>query len=137
VIFQNLKPKTMKSTTELGIWMDHSTAYILEFTSKPFEIKTIESKFTHLKKMEALAKSESLMHNKEQQLLSSYYKKLSEIIIDYKRVLLFGPTNAKVELYDLLRKNQHFDAIKIEIKETDKMTANQKDAFVKSHFSKE
>jgi len=127
----------MKSTTELGIWMDHSTAHILEFTSKPFEIKTIESKFTHFKKMEAIAKSESLMHNKEQQLLSSYYKKLSEIIIDYKRVLLFGPTNAKVELYDLLRKDQHFDAIKIEIKETDKMTANQKDAFVKSYFSKE
>lgn len=127
----------MKSTTELGIWMDHSTAHILEFTSEPFEIKTIESTFTHLKKMEAFAKSESLMHNKEQQQLTSYYKKLSAIIKDYERVLLFGPTNAKVELFDLLRKDQHFDAIKIEIKETDNMTARQKDAFVKSHFTAE
>ena len=127
----------MKSTTELGIWMDHSTAYILEFSSAPSEIKTIESTFTHLKKMEAFAKSESLMHNKEQQELTSYYKKLSAIIKDYESVLLFGPTNAKVELFDLLRKDQHFDAIKIEIKETDNMTARQKDAFVKSHFATE
>ena len=85
--------------------------------------------------MEVFAKSESLMHNKEQQQCTSYYKKLSAVIKDYKRVLLFGPTSAKVGLLNLLRKDQHFDVIKIEIKETDKMRANQKDAFVKSYFS--
>ncbi|WP_395050234.1 hypothetical protein [Flavobacterium sp.] len=126
----------MKPTKKLGIWMDHSIAYLMEFTSNPFEIKTIESKFTHLKKMEALAKSESLMHNKEQQYLSSYYRKLSEVIKDYKRVLLFGPTNAKTELFDFLSEDERFVNIKIEIKETDKMTTNQKDAFVKIYFSK-
>lgn len=126
----------MKATKKLGIWMDHSIAYLMEFTSNPFEIKTIESKFNHLKKMEALAKSENLMHHKEQQQLTSYYKKLSEVIKDYKRVLLFGPTNAKVELFDILSEDERFVKIKIEIKETDKMTANQKDAFVKSYFSR-
>ncbi len=126
----------MKPTKKLGIWMDHSIAYLMEFTSNPFEIKTIESKFTHLKKMDALTKSESLMHNKEQQQLSSYYKKLGEVIKDYKRVLLFGPTNAKTELFDILSEDERFAKIKIEIKETDKMTANQKDAFVKSYFSR-
>ena len=125
----------MKPKKKLGIWMDHSIAYIMEFTSNPFEIKTIESKFTRLKKMKALAKGESLMHNKEQQHLSRYYEKLSEVIKDYKRVLLFGPTNAKVELFDILSEDERFMKIKIEIKETDKMTANQKDAFVKSYFS--
>ena len=126
----------MKPTKKLGIWMDHSIAYLMEFTSNPFEITTIESKFTHLKKMEALAKSESLMHNKEQQQLSSYYKKLSEVIKDYKRVLLFGPTNAKTELFDFLSEDERFVNVKIEIKETDKMTANQKNTFVKTYFSK-
>lgn len=125
----------MKPAKKLGIWMDHSIAYLMEFTSNPFEIKIIKSKFTHLKKMEALAKNESLMHHKEQQQLSGYYKKLSEVIKDYKRVLLFGPTNAKVELFDVLSEDERFVKIKIEIKETDKMTANQKDAFVKSYFS--
>jgi len=71
--------------------MDHSIAPLIEFTSNSFEIKTIESEFTHQDKAQALAKSESLMYSKEQQQLSSYYKKLGEIIKDYEKVLLFGP----------------------------------------------
>jgi len=126
----------MKATKKLGIWMDHSIAYLMEFTSNPFEIKTIESKFTQLKKMEALAKSESLMRNKKQQQLSNYYKKLVEVIKDYKRVLLFVPTNAKMELFDILSQDERFATIKIEIKDTDKMTVNQKNAFVREYFSK-
>lgn len=47
------------------------------------------------------------MHNKEQQQRTSYYKKLSAVIKDYKRVLLFGPASAKVGLLNLLRKD-HF-----------------------------
>jgi hypothetical protein len=127
----------MKPAKKLGIWMDHSIAYLMEFTSNPFEITTIESKLTHQKKMEALSKSESLMHNKEQQQLGKYYKKLGAIIKNYKRVILFGPTNAKVELFDVLSEDEQFMKIKIEIKNTDKMTANQKDAFVRDYFSKE
>jgi len=126
----------MKPTKKLGIWMDHSIAFLMEFTSKPFEIKTIESKFTHFKKMEAFAKSEGLMHLKEQEQLSIYYKKLAKVIKDYKGVLLFGPTSAKVELFAVLRKDENFDTIKIEIKETDKMTTQQKDAFVKNYFTR-
>lgn len=127
----------MKQAKKLGIWMDHSIAYIMEFTSNPFEIKTIESKFTHEKKMEALTKSESLMNNKEKQQLTSYYKKIGSVIKNYKRIILFGPTNAKVELFDILSEDEQFQKIKIEIKNTDKMTANQKNSFVKDYFSKE
>jgi hypothetical protein len=126
----------MKPTKKLGVWMDHSIAYLMEFTSNPFEIKTIESNFSNQDKMKALAKSESLMHNKEQQQLSNYYKKISEVVKDYKQVLLFGPTNAKVELFDILSEDERFVNVKIEIKETDKMNENQKNAFVKSYFSK-
>jgi hypothetical protein len=125
----------MKPTKKLGIWMDHSIAYLMEFTSDPFEIKTIESKFSYKKKMEALARSENLMHQKEDQYLTSYYKKLAAIIKDYSEVVLFGPTDAKVELSGILREDVGFANIKIEIKETDKMTANQKNAFVNSYFS--
>ena len=115
--------------------MDHSIAYLMEFTSNPFEIKTIESNFSNQDKKEAFAKSESLMHNKEQRKISSFYKKISVVIKDYKQVLLFGPTNAKVELLDILKDDLRFAKIQIEIKETDKMKANQKNAFVKDYFS--
>ncbi|MBC7845145.1 MAG: hypothetical protein H7Y10_01475 [Flavobacterium sp.] len=126
----------MKTVKKLGVWMDHSIAYLIEFTSDSFKSITIESEFSRQDKIEALAKSESLMHNKEKQHLSSYYKKLAEVIKDYNEVVLFGPTDAKVELFAVLSQAGEFGKIKIEIKNTDKMTENQKTAFVKDYFSK-
>jgi hypothetical protein len=124
----------MKTAKKIGIWMDHTIAYLIEFTSDAFETKTIESEFSKEDKAKALAKSESLMHNKENQELSSFYKKIAEIIQDYDEVLLFGPTNAKVELFDILRKDEKYGKIQFEIINTDKMTENQKTAFVKDYF---
>jgi stalled ribosome rescue protein Dom34 len=126
----------MKTTKKLGIWMDHSIAHLMEFTSKHFEIETIESKFTNDVKNQSLAKSEKTMYNKEKRLLQDYYKKLGEAIKNYKRVILFGPTDAKTELFDLLSEDERFLKIKIEIKNTDKMSANQQHAFVRDYFSK-
>lgn len=126
----------MTTAKNLGIWMDHSSAHLMEFTSDPIETKTIESKFTHQAKEESLSKSENLMHNKEQHQQSEYYKKLGEIIKNYEGVILFGPTDAKVELFNTLRADHHFEKIKIEVKQADKMTENQQHAFVREHFSK-
>jgi hypothetical protein len=120
----------------LGIWMDHSTAHLIEFTAEPTETKTLVSKFTHQEKEESIGKSEQLMHNKEQHEEHDYYKKLGEVILNYEEVLLFGPTQAKLELLNLLRSDHHFANIKIEIMQADKMTDNQQHAFVKEHFSK-
>ncbi|SHN00720.1 hypothetical protein [Flavobacterium xinjiangense] len=124
----------MKTRKRLGIWMDHSIAHLMEFTNKHFEIKTIESKL-HDVKEETLPKSESLMHNKKKRLLLDYYKKLSEAIKDYEQVILFGPTNAKIEFFDIISEDIRFLKIKFEIKNTDKMTQNQQHAFVKEYFS--
>lgn len=126
----------MKTKNKLGIWMNHSIAHLMESSSNALEVQTIESKFTQQKKIQALAKSESFMLAKEKQELSSYYKKISEIIKDYKRVILFGPTNAKVELFDILSEDERFMKIKIEIKNTDTMTASQKNSLVMDLFFK-
>ena len=76
------------------------------------------------------------MHNKEQYQQSEYYKKLREAIKNYEAVILFGPTDAKVELFTTLKADHHFEKIKIEIKQTDKMTENQQHAFVREYFSR-
>lgn len=125
----------MKTTKKLGVWMDHSIAYLMEFTSKHFEIETIESKLTNQQKNISLAECESLIKSKEKKQLSDYYKKIGETIKNYKRVILFGPSNAKVELFDFLSEDERFLKIKFEIKNTDKMTANQQHTFVKEYFS--
>ncbi|MDQ3194211.1 MAG: hypothetical protein M3P82_04335 [Bacteroidota bacterium] len=127
----------MTSGKKLGIWMDHSNAHLMEFTSDPIESKTIESEFTHQDKEQTLVKSEKGMHNKEQHKQSEYYKKLGEVIRNYDEVVLFGPAEAKQQLYNLIKDDHLFEKVKIEVKQSDKMTENQQHAFVKKYFSGE
>ena len=125
----------MTTAKNIGIWMDHASAHLMAFTTDPIETTIITSAFTHQEKEHSLSKSENLMHNKEQHQQAAYYKEIGEVIKRYEEVLLFGPTDAKVELFNLLRKDHLFEKIKIETKHADKMTENQKHAFVKEYFS--
>ena len=115
--------------------MDHASAHVMELAD-PIVTSIVESASTHEEKQFTLQKGESMMHNKSQQQLGEYYKKLGGVIKDYDEVLLFGPTNAKVELLNILKADNHFSKIKIETRQTDKMTENQEHAFVKEYFSK-
>lgn len=125
----------MTTTKELGIWMDHSNAYLMEFSTGQVETRVIQSTFTNQAKEHTLSKSEYGMHKKEQHQQSGFYKKIGEVIKDYTSVVLFGPTSAKNELLNLLRLDQNFKKIKIEVKQADKMTGNQQHAFVRDYFS--
>ncbi len=124
----------MNTPNNLGIWMDHASAHLTDFSSDPMETTTIESNFTHQVKQESLSKSESLMHQKEQHQQAKYYNALGDVIKEYDAVVLFGPTNAKVELFNLLRKDFLFSKIQIDIKPADKMTETQQQAFVRDYF---
>ncbi|HMI63799.1 MAG TPA: hypothetical protein VK518_22945 [Puia sp.] len=126
----------MTKTKNLGIWMDHSSAHLMEFTTDPITTEIISSKFTHQEKEHSLSKSENLMHNKEQNKQSAYYQRLGDAIRNYEDVIIFGPTNAKSELLNLLRADHNFENIKLEIEQADKMTQNQQHAFVKDYFSR-
>ncbi|MBP6456801.1 MAG: hypothetical protein KA275_08735 [Chitinophagaceae bacterium] len=125
----------MRLGKKIGIWMDHSVAHIMEFSIDTIETKNIESTFTHQEKEQSLTKSENLMHNKEQQKQGAFYKQLADIIKNYDDVILFGPTNAKVELLNILNADHHFENIKIRVEQADKMTENQEHAFVKEYFA--
>ena len=75
------------------------------------------------------------MHNKEQQLQLKYYKKLMAVVKKYKEVILFGPTDAKEELFNVISSDNRFENINIQVKQTDNMTARQKHEFVKEFFA--
>ncbi len=124
----------MKEKTKLGIWMDHSTAHLIEFNGVQMNTLLISSGFTQEVKTDTLEKSEHIMHNKEQDQQWSYYKKISSVIEKYQEVILFGPTDAKKELFNKLKANQAFNNIKIDLKTTEKMTEKQEYAFVKDYF---
>lgn len=125
----------MITEKKLGIWMDHANAHLMELAT-PIVTKIISSRFTHGEKEKTLHKGESMMHNKEQHQQSEYYKTISEAVKNYDDVLLFGPTDAKVELLNMLETDSGFAKIKIETSLADKMTENQEHAFVKDYFSK-
>lgn len=126
----------MTIDNKLGIWMNHSTANLIEFTVVPMTTQTLTSSFTHEEKEDALSKSEHIMHNKEQHVQAAFYKQLATAILPYTDVLLFGPTDAKIELEHLLKADHRFDHIKIHAITADKMTEPQQHAFVRDYFTK-
>ncbi len=125
----------MKTIAQLGIWMDHANANLFDPSDSSAQVRTIISSFTHQEKEESLRKSEQLMHNKEQHEQASYYKEIGEEIKHYDEVILFGPTTAKAELYNLLNADHRFDHIKIACKQAGKLTHPQQLAYVKEYFS--
>jgi len=124
----------MKTKRILGIWMDHSIAHLIELNVDSIENTTILAQVGE--QDEALnPHDETLIQNKEQNELSGFFNRLSDVIINYDEVLLFGPTNAKTELINILKADRHFDEVKIEVKPADKMTENQQKAFLNEHFN--
>jgi len=123
----------MKKQKQLGICMDHSSALIMELTNNMIISTEFESE--SIKKIEIENEDNHEIKGKEeQQTQSAYYKRISDIIRNYEAVLLFGPTDAKNELFNLIKVDHDFDNILIELRTTDKMTENQMFAFVKDFF---
>jgi stalled ribosome rescue protein Dom34 len=123
----------MTSVKRLGVWMDHANAYLIEFTNDTIETFTIES--ASAEHGQHVNGSEKTEHHRQQQADTAYYKQLAAVIAQFEEVLLFGPTNAKVELQHFLKENHQYDHIKIALQQTDKMTGNQQHAFVRNYFS--
>lgn len=128
----------MKTAKQLGIWMDHSIAHLMELKNSNIvsEIIEAESIIPEDEDIEINWKDETSIQNKERYNLSHYFKKLINVIKDYDEVLLFGPTDAKSELFNLIDNIHYMDMIKIAIKTTDKMPEDQQLIFVREYFNK-
>lgn len=118
----------MRSLKQLGIWMDHSIAYLIELSNDKIVKKTLKIAPAYLGPLENLRLNESPDH------LADFYQKLSDVIKRYDQVLLYGPTQAKTELFNQLKENILFDRIKIDVQPADIMTDNQQEAYIKKYF---
>ena len=124
-------------TKNIGIWMNHSIAYIMEFTAGLITTITVESNPDYkLDDKLCFADNNSLSLYKEHYIQTAYYKKLEESISDCSEVILFGPTNAKVKLYNLLRIDKRFAKTNIEVTQAQEMNQSEQLDFVTKHFSK-
>lgn len=125
----------MGVTKKLGIWMDYSMANLMEFTTIPFEVKIVKSNSFDTKNQLSL-ESNSMHLSNANQLLSIYYNTIANEIKNYDRIILFGPTNAKLELFDVLSEDERLIKTKFEIRDTDTMTNNEQYEFIKKYFTK-
>jgi hypothetical protein len=124
----------MNRIKQIGVWMDHSKAILIELYDHKLFSREIVLKATPLEK-ENVDTHEVKVHGKEQshnQMI--YFKEISDKIKNFSNVLLFGPTDAKNELLNLLKTNQNFENCKIELKTTDKMTMIEKQDLVIAYF---
>jgi hypothetical protein len=124
----------MKNIRQLGIWLDHSNAYLMEFTNDAFLTNRVVSELSNQEAELNHYKGEKLIHKKEQHLQINYFKKIGDIIKNYQEVVLFGPTDAKNELLNMVKTDHLFEEIKIEVKNSDKMTESQMQTFVREYF---
>ena len=124
----------MKNIKQLGIWMDHSNAYLMELTNDVIVTNRVALESTNNEAEFNFYKGEKLIHKKEQHLQLSYYRKIGEVIKKYQDVVLFGPTDAKNELINLVKTDHLFEDIKIEVKNADKMTEDQMQTFIREYF---
>lgn len=112
--------------------MDHSNAFLMELSDDTIVQNNVISEDKDEEK--GFDGHEKKANTKEKHRNSEYYKKISKSIRDYQKVVLFGPTDAKSELFNLLNTDHLFENISIDILNADKMTEPQMHNFVKEYF---
>ena len=125
----------MKTNIKVAIYMDHYRAEVFEYSERAELIETIESEFNAVEKKKMLLKGESHMHHKEQDLQQKFYEALKKVLVKYDAILLFGTTTAKTELFHVLQADHSFEAKEIILKNTDRLTENQKTAFINVFYT--
>jgi stalled ribosome rescue protein Dom34 len=119
----------------IGIYLDHAQARLMEAVTNAVISQVILSQFTHEEMEYTLSKSENVMHNKEHGEQSQYYHEIMDHAKGARQILLFGPTKAKNELYNLMRADDRFAGARIEVEQTDKLQVDQQEEFMKEHFN--
>jgi stalled ribosome rescue protein Dom34 len=118
----------------VGIWMDYASANIIDVQDNSNTPHIILSEFTNEVKHESMQRGEKGTHEKEDSFKKEYFNAIINVIKDFEHVLLFGPTNAKRELHNIVSDLPRYSDIKIDVFTTDDMTDNQKQAYVRKHF---
>ncbi|MGO4819509.1 hypothetical protein [Flavobacterium sp. W22_SRS_FP1] len=124
----------MKNTNQLGIWKDDSDAYLIEFTTNPFKVIMILCEFPIDEKNGNNQEKTASISSIKTSSFNKYHNKIGRAIIKYHEIILFGPSDAKIDFFDFLSEDDRFLKLKIEIKDTDKMDVNQQHTFIKEYF---
>jgi len=124
----------MKTNKQLAIYIDNSNAFLMELINKMIVSRNIEFELKKYKDGSNDNHHGEVNMIEEHRLQSAYFLDMCEIIKNYDQVVLFGPTEIKNELFNLLEFDHNFDSIKIQNVNTDKMNENEMHDFVKEYY---
>jgi uncharacterized alkaline shock family protein YloU len=124
----------MKKNKNLGIYIDHSRAVLMEMSGNVIGENHILSEFSTEGKGSNLKQIENSEHDIDLRLHSKYFKDISHAIQEYQDVIFFGPTDVQVEILNYLNQEKLTKNIKIETRKTDRMDGTQMRSYVKSHY---
>ncbi len=130
-----------------GIWIDQKEANIIVIDDKHIKNKTILSDIDTRERVEGESKkfgrfgdqylnNEKGKKNKIEELTRTYLKNVLNTIKNVDEILIFGPAQTKIKLENLIKDDPNLSTKTYTIQNAEKMTANQKVAFVKNYFKK-
>jgi hypothetical protein len=135
-----------KPVKKIGLWLDHVDAHFIEIEDGQELFETIHSGKESLLRINGESGNGIKMGNyrstnnehrvqmRENEIMSDYFKDITNRLQNYDEIFIFGVSTAKNELYNLLRSNKHFDGKIIQIESSDQMTKNQMIARVRAFF---
>lgn len=124
----------MKTNKTLGIYLDYTNAFFMELINKMIVSRNIKFEFKEIINDYSGNDVENVQNQIVHHLPSAYYLEICDIIRNYNRVVLFGPNEAKNELFNLLEFDHSFDTIKIQNENSEAMTEPEMHEFVKEYY---
>jgi type IV secretory pathway VirD2 relaxase len=126
-------------SNHIAVWMDHHQAHLVYQKNKDeYAVETMESNHDLHPRIDGedatISTGEYKKHNVEKNQLHEYYQELKKVLGKYDEILLFGPTTAKDELFNLLFEDKSFNGKRITTEHSDKMTEHQMIAYAKEYF---
>ncbi len=129
--------KNIKQTKQIAVWMDHTSAKLIEPGTGAEQTRVILSPYqgkvriagegadgTQLGNHRS-TNNESHKHFTQQNELHAYYKQLASELLSYDDILVFGPSTAHSELHNYLLGEKKFSGKNIVAKKADYITENQ------------
>lgn len=129
----------------IGVWIDGHEAFVIRLTELGHEVKHIalnqskhkailHAKHNGVRASMHVATAEGHERNRLENERSHYLRAVLDAMERAERVVLFGPAEVKHELEQAMRNGADWRKTRVQVINTDRMTPNQRLAWVKRYF---
>jgi hypothetical protein len=120
---------------KLGIYMETASANLIEFTLELLQLETGASQCLFVNdENHTLQTNETHLEYKDDYLSNAFFQKLSDCVLQYDEVVIFGKTNVISQLFKSLSSDNRFYKINIAIKPTKVLNEEEQNEFVTDYF---